>query len=466
MSYIITIIGAGVVSAVTSLMIHLLNKKNKVIVFEMNNKISIENSKANNNAGTGHAGMCENNYVKVINNEFYIKKNIRINYKFNLTKNLLSWVKLLKIFDLKNVITQTPHISYFFLKNNVKLKKIFKKIRIFNKSLKFTNNKFLIDKICPLIIKNKKIKKNYSLTYYKKGFDINYQYLSEKIFHYLTKLKKIYIFLSYKIISIKKIKKFFSIKIFKNGFLKIISNFVFVCAGGNSLSFLKNFNKKISKNFFELPIDGSWLISENKNLIKKHNLKIYSETLKCSPPMSIPHLDIRTFKKEKKILFGPFAGLTFNILTNSKKTILKNLNLNHIFDLIIFSIKNYSIMNYLIKESIKTKNKKIKNIYSFSKSFKLLYCKKAGKRLQILKKKNKFLKLNFGTKVIFNKNKQIAFLLGASPGASIAASIAKKVLNKWFFNNNLFFIDNIKNTKKTNIFNSILYLKGIEPFSL
>ncbi|WP_433928005.1 malate:quinone oxidoreductase [Candidatus Carsonella ruddii] len=466
MSYIISIIGAGIISAITSLMINLIDQNFNIFVFEINNKVSIENSKATNNAGTGHEGMCENNYVNLLNNEFYIKKNINIYCKFNLTKNFFSWIKFLNIFKINKIISKTPHVSFFFFKKNKKLLKIFKKIRIYNKSIKFTNNNFFLKKIAPLIIKKKKIKKKFSITYYKYGFDINYQFLSIKIFNYLTKLKKIKLFLSCKIIKIKNLNKKFSITICKTKNIKIIADYVFVCSGGSSLTILKQFNKKLSKNYFELPVNGTWLISEENKIIKQHNLKIYSETIKGNPPMSIPHLDMRTIFKEKKIFFGPFAGLTFKILIHNKKNILETINLKHLINLIFFTFKNKSIVTYLIKENLKTKKKKFFDIYPFCKIIKNTYCKIAGKRLQILKKKNKKLKLNFGTKLIFNKNKKFVVLLGASPGASISVNISKKILQKWLNFPKNFLFKNKKINKKSKIFNSLLYLKGIEPFSI
>ncbi|XZR52520.1 MAG: malate:quinone oxidoreductase [Candidatus Carsonella ruddii] len=465
MSFNIAIIGAGVVSAITNLMLYIINKKNKIIVFEMNKNIAMENSRVINNAGTGHAGMCENNYVKVINNEYFVKKNIRIFCKFNLTKNFFSWIKFINIFNFKNILTITPHVSFFFLKKNIKLKKIFNKIRFYNKSIKFTNNVFFLNKFFPLLIKKKKIKKNYSITYYKNGFDINYQYLSKKIFIFLTKNKIINLYLLYEIIKIKKIKNFFLIKIFKNKYFEIVTDYVFVCAGGSTLPLLKNFNKFISKKYFELPIDGTWLICEEKKKILKHNLKVYSETIKNNPPMSIPHLDIRTIFKEKKIFFGPFAGLTFKVLVNTNKTIFKSINLNFLFNIVFFTIKNYSIVNYLLKENFKTKKKKKFDIFGFTKLLNKTYTKKAGKRLQILKRKKNFFNLNFGTKLIFNKNKKIVFLIGASPGASISVSIVLNLINFWFKTPNKFLFKLKNINKKSKIFNSLIYLKGIEPFS-
>ncbi|BFI90938.1 malate:quinone oxidoreductase [Candidatus Carsonella ruddii] len=465
MSFNIAIIGAGVVSAITNFMMFLINKKNRIVVFELNKKIAIENSKAMNNAGTGHAGMCENNYVRVIKDDFFVKKSIRIYCKFNLTKNFFSWIKFMNFFDFKRVLTRTPHVSFFFKKKNAKLKKIVNKLRFFNKSIKFTNNIYVLNKIFPLLIKKKKIKKNHSISYYKNGFDINYQFLSKKIFSFLTKKKFINLYLSYKVIKIKKVNNSFLIKIFKNKYLEILVDFVFVCAGGSTLNLLKRFDKDISRKYFELPIDGSWLINEDKDTVLKHNLKVYSETIKGNPPMSIPHLDVRTIFKEKKILFGPFAGLTFKVLVNTNKTIFGNLNIGFIFKAVFFTMQNRSIINYLFKENFKTKRRKQYEIFNFTKILGKTYSKKAGKRLQILKKNKNSLKLNFGTKLIFGRSKKIAFLIGASPGASISVSIVANLLNFWFKmpKKFLFKLKNIN--KKSKIFNSQLYLKGIEPFS-
>ncbi|AFP83782.1 malate:quinone oxidoreductase [Candidatus Carsonella ruddii CS isolate Thao2000] len=451
MNYI-SIIGSGIISAILNLLIYLINLNNNIILFESNNFFSLENTKVINNAGTGHTGMCENNYIYNLKNNYYIKKNLRINYKFDFTKQLLSWIKYLKILNLNKIISNISHISYFYLKkNNIKLKKIFNKIKKIKK-IKFTNNFLIIKKIFPILLKKKKIKKNFSITYYKNGFDINYELFSIKIFFFLSKKKNFFYFLNKKVILIKKKKNKFIIFL-KNK--KIIVNKVFICSGGDSYSLMNKFNKKIIKNYLNFPISGNWLILENNKFIKKHNIKVYSETLKKNPPMSIPHLDLRKILKKNKILFGPFAGITFNILIKKKKNIIKDLNLKKIIKIIFFSIKKIYLTKYLLKENIKSKKNKIKSIIPFFKIKNYnFYYKNAGKRLQILKIKNKT-KINFGTKLIFNKNKKIFVILGASPGASIAVIICINILKKCksnFFN---FFSSNIK----TNIFfNKILYI--------
>ena len=57
----------------------------------------------------------------------------------------------------------------------------------------------------------------------------------------------------------------------------------------------------------------------------------------------------------------------------------------------------------------------------------------AGQRVQIIKPKNIFSgKLEFGTEIIYDKNKSMAALLGASPGASVSAANMLEVIENAF----------------------------------
>ncbi|BAF35138.1 malate:quinone oxidoreductase [Candidatus Carsonella ruddii PV] len=455
MSYFISIIGSGIIGAITSLMLFICNNKNIVIVFESNKKVSIENSKTLNNAGTGHAGMCENNYVIQKKENFFIKKNIRIYCKFEITKIFFSWIKYLKIFNFKKSLIKVPHVSFFFLKlNKIKLKKIFNKLKIFSNSIKFTSNIYYINKIYPLLLNNKKSKKKFTITYYKNGFDINYRLIVKKIFFFLIKQKNFFLYLETEVLKIKKKNFFYSLNIKKK---KYLFDYVLICAGGMSYNLTIENNKLNLNKYLNFPIKGNWLINEKKKNVKNHNIKVYSETIKNNPPMSTPHLDLRNILNEKKILFGPYAGITFNILVTKRKFIFNDLNIKNFFLIILFTINNKILTKYLLFETISTKRKKVLNTLKFC-NVKKFYLKNAGKRLQILKKKNNKIEIIFGTKLIFDKHKHLATILGASPGASISVYIAKKLIKNWIkFPKK--FLPNCKNLiKKNKIFSKILYI--------
>jgi malate dehydrogenase (quinone) len=61
----------------------------------------------------------------------------------------------------------------------------------------------------------------------------------------------------------------------------------------------------------------------------------------------------------------------------------------------------------------------------------------AGQRVQIIKPSDGlFGKLEFGTEIIYDNNKTLAALLGASPGASVSAASMLEIVEKCFLNKN------------------------------
>ena len=155
--------------------------------------------------------------------------------------------------------------------------------------------------------------------------------------------------------------------------------------------------------------------------------------------MSIPHLDLRVIDGEKKLLFGPFAGFTFKFLKQGSNLDLpKSIRLNNIRSLITVFFKNLSLLFYLINQSLMSHNSRMRQLRFFyedakNSDWKLL---DAGKRVQIIKNcPFEGSKLEFGTEVIFSKNKTIAALIGASPGASVSANAMSNVLIGMFGKN-------------------------------
>ena len=214
--------------------------------------------------------------------------------------------------------------------------------------------------------------------------------------------------------------------------LQIKSNKIFIGAGGQSIPLLQKIGLKQGNGYAGFPLSGKWLISENKKIIAKHDAKVYGQAFKGAPPMSIPHLDLRVINGEKKLLFGPFAGFTFKFLKQGSNLDLpKSIKINNIQSLIVVFLKNLPLLIYLIKQSFMNHTSRMKQLRFFyedakDSDWKLL---DAGKRVQIIKNcPFEGSKLEFGTEVIFSKNKTIAALIGASPGASVSANAMGNVL--------------------------------------
>jgi malate dehydrogenase (quinone) len=98
-------------------------------------------------------------------------------------------------------------------------------------------------------------------------------------------------------------------------------------------------------------------------------------------------------------------------------------------------INNWKLFTFLVRESFQTKKNRMKLLKSFYPAAKDSdwSVKLAGQRVQIIKPNSLIKgKLEFGTKVIISKNKKIAALLGASPGASVAVDSMIKVIEQCY----------------------------------
>ncbi|MEL0317398.1 MAG: malate:quinone oxidoreductase, partial [Aquiluna sp.] len=62
-TYDVALVGGGIMSATLGTLLKLANPKLKVVMFERLPEVGEESSNPWNNAGTGHAALCELNYM-------------------------------------------------------------------------------------------------------------------------------------------------------------------------------------------------------------------------------------------------------------------------------------------------------------------------------------------------------------------------------------------------------------------
>ena len=118
--------GAGIMSATLAVMLKELQPDLKIAIFERLEGAAEESSNAWNNAGTGHAAICELNYTpERSDGSIDISKALTVNAEFDLSRQF--WTYLVKngsIKDPQSFIHPVPHCSFVrggdnvaFLKN-------------------------------------------------------------------------------------------------------------------------------------------------------------------------------------------------------------------------------------------------------------------------------------------------------------------------------------------------------------
>jgi len=440
----VLIIGSGIMGATLATLLKELDPKIQVDLIEKLEDAGLESSNTFNNAGTGHAGYCELNYTPLLSNgKIDIQKALEINAKFEISLQFWSYLsKKYSSFKPKNFISKVPHISIVRGDKDVAfLKKrylAFKKNHLFNQ-IEFTTNPSIIKKWAPLIA-NKNISEPIGATRFKSGSDINFGSLTKELIKILVKKNYFRLHKNLEALSIKKIdSQDWEVTTKRVAFKKEINfkaNFVFITSGGDSLGLLQKTNIPEQMGYAGFPVNGKWLICNNPKINLQHTAKVYGKAQIGSPPMSMPHMDLRVVSGKRVLLFGPFASFTCKFLNSgSHLDLIKSIKFHNIIPITHVFLREWKLLIYLIKQTMHSNTSRINELRKFypdanSDDWSLM---SAGKRVQIIKPSKKFGgTLEFGTKIIFNTENNLAALLGASPGASVSVSSMIEIIDKCF----------------------------------
>lgn len=117
----VILIGAGVMSATLGSLLKELAPDWDIKVFEKLSKAGEESSNEWNNAGTGHAALCELNYTTEKSDGCIdISKAVKVNEQFQLSRQYWSYlVNRSLIPNPKEFIMPLPHISFVHGEKNV-----------------------------------------------------------------------------------------------------------------------------------------------------------------------------------------------------------------------------------------------------------------------------------------------------------------------------------------------------------
>src|ERR1700752_5184004 len=110
----VILIGAGIMSATLAVILKELDPKLKIEIHEVLGSEAQESSNAWNNAGTGHAALCELNYTPMRSDgSIDISKALAVNTEFDISRQL--WAHLVRkgaIASPGSFIHPVPHMSF------------------------------------------------------------------------------------------------------------------------------------------------------------------------------------------------------------------------------------------------------------------------------------------------------------------------------------------------------------------
>lgn len=442
----VVLIGAGIMSATLGAMLKQLEPTWSQIIFERLDVPAEESSSPWNNAGTGHSALCELNYTPLQHGEVNISKAVRINEKFQVSRQFWSHqVENGILPDPRAFINPVPHVSFGRGDQQVEyIKKRYEKLskHTLFEGMQYSDDDAKFAEFLPLMAKGRDFDaEKVNISWFDGGTDINYG-AQAKQFLEAAQRGGTDVRYGHEVKDIKAdgTKWKVVVKNVHTGDIQTVkANFVFVGAGGMALPLLQKSGIPEIKGYGGFPVSGAWLRCTNPELIEQHAAKVYGQASVGTPPMSVPHLDTRVIDGKKGLLFGPYAGWTPKFLKQgSFLDLFKSFRPTNLPSYAGVGVQEMGLTKYLVTEVLKDEAARLESLREYmptakAEDWELVI---AGQRVQIIKPAGfpKFGSLEFGTALINNAEGTIAGLLGASPGASIAPSAMIEVLERCFGN--------------------------------
>jgi malate dehydrogenase (quinone) len=439
----VALIGGGIMSATLGTLLKQLEPTWNIQIFERLSQVALESSNPWNNAGTGHSALCELNYTpERADGTIDISSAVKVNEQFQVSRQF--WSHLLDVGALPDpsaFINSTPHMSFVMGEENVEyLRKRYEALKdhpLFA-GMEFSTDASVIRKWAPLMVPGRRKDQAIAATHIAAGTDIDFGALTHLLTNYLTKNGADLVLEE----QVTKIKR-------RNGVWRLTTRhtvghtpefydarFVFVGAGGYALNLLQKSGIKEIRGFGGFPVSGEFLRTDNQELVRRHQAKVYGKPALGAPPMSMPHLDTRVVDGEASLMFGPYAGFSPKFLkSGSPFDLLKSIRWHNLIPMVAAGASNLSLVRYLVGQLIALPSTKFEALLDFFPDADPAdwYKITAGQRVQVIKKDSKKGGvLQFGTEVIAAADGSIAGLLGASPGASTAVPIMLGLVEKCF----------------------------------
>ncbi|MDO4241648.1 MAG: malate:quinone oxidoreductase [Microbacteriaceae bacterium] len=440
----VVLIGGGIMSATLGTLIKQLEPKWSIMMFETLDEVAQESSAPLNNAGTGHAALCELNYMpEGSDGSLSPAKAIEINEQFQMSRQW--WAKQVETGVMRepsSFINSCPHLTFVEGEANIDYLRrrfeILKKEPLFAE-MEYSEDPAKIAEWAPLLIDRRDKTEKIAATRSIAGTDVNFGEVTRQLVDYLDK-SGAEVHYNHKVTKIKRNRDGswnLRLRDRQGSFTKTVNaKFVFVGAGGGALELLQSSKIPEIKGFGGFPISGKFLRCTNPDVVSLHKAKVYGKAKVGAPPMSVPHLDTRVIDGEESLLFGPYAGFRSNFLKHgSLLDMFKSIRLHNLGPMLKVGLTQWSLEKYLISEVFASREKQIEALREYypaadADDWEMIT---AGQRVQIMKKDpEKGGILQFGTEIVASEDGSIAGLLGASPGASTAVYAMINVLKKCF----------------------------------
>jgi len=442
----VALIGASIMSTPLATFLRTLDPDLTITVIERLEAPALESSDGWNNAGTGHAANCEMNYTpENQDGTIDISKALDVNVQFDLSRQL--WSHLVEAGDIPDpsaFIRPCPHYAFVVGQEHVAfLKKRHAAMSAHHcfAGMEYSEDPAVIAEWAPLVMTGREAGVPVAATRMVTGTDVDHGTLTRLLIHALRAKPGFRDLYGAELDALSQgsdgtwhIRYRAHGK--DGGSGELNAKFVFIGAGGASLILLQKSGIPEGRGYGGFPISGIWLRCDTPEVVEKHKVKVHGKAAHGSPPMSVPHLDMRVVDRQHSILFGPYAGFSPKFLKEGAWLDLPlSLRLGNIGPMIDVGIHSFGLEEYLADQIILSDHSRFETLKQFFPDAREedWHEAVAGQRVQIIRPNGRGGgKLQFGTELVGAHDGSLIALMGASPGASTAAAIALETLKRCF----------------------------------
>ena len=438
------LIGGGVMSAHVGALLKSLDPRRSIHVLEAGGGLARESSDGWNNAGTGHAGLCELNYTPPAATPGAapdVGAALAIFARFERSRHFWGWAAAHGLAPRPaGYLRAVPHLS--FVRGAARVD--FLRARHaalaghpFFRAMEFADDPAVIRGWAPLLLEGRGAEP-LAATRVAAGTDVDFGELSRRLLAWLGAQEGCRIETGFQVVGLRRFAAGWELAVRDRATGETAlrrARFVFVGAGGGTLPLLQSAGLPVARGLAAFPIAGQWLVCGNPAVVDRHFAKVYGPPPPDSGALGGPHLDVRHLEGRRYLLFGPFATWTTKFLhrTGRWTDLAASLRPGNLATLLRTGWRQRVLVEFLVRQALQSEETRVAALREFypaaeAADWRLV---EAGIRVQALKRADAG-RLSFGTEVVTAPDGTLAALLGASPGASVSTDIALQVLRACF----------------------------------
>ena len=441
----VVLIGGGIMSATLGTYLQELEPEWDIHLYERLGEVAQESSNAWNNAGSGHSAFMEMNYTPDASGRVEIQRAINVTEQFEISRQF--WAHQVEngiLGEPSSFINSVPHIAVVWGDEDVSFLRERYDAMTQNPlyaGMEYSEDRAELAEWMPLIMEGRdNDDRPVAATRMQMGTEVNYGAQAREMVEALTRSEHFTLGLHSEVRDLSRNDDDtwqVTIAHLDSGEESTVdARYVFIGAGGAALPLLQASGIPEAEVYAGFPVGGQFLYTTNPDVVSQHDVKAYGKAGEGSPPMSVPHLDLRYLDGEPALFFGPFATFSSKFLKEGSWTdLFGSMTLDNTWPMMEVGLDNFNLVSYLVGQVLMSDDDRFEALQAYYPNAQrddwTLWT--AGQRVQIIKNDpERGGVLQFGTEVVTSQDGTMSALLGASPGASTAPSIMLGLLDRVF----------------------------------